>query len=210
MAFIPAPQRVVRVRAHWVQGAATAENVFYVSLAGSGAITTSDCSDVCAQVAHAYNIGGGADVMDALTGDTTLVQLDAEEAAVQFGHHFSSVLNIPGRDTSKHALAPGVALVVTLQTQLRGRSFRGRLFQIGAAEENVDASGIVASTPLAAYQTAFNNWLAGIQDGAVATTTLGVNSYFSGNAPRGVSVFTGVTSVLVRPHVHSQRRRNLP
>lgn len=209
MVFIPTPQRVVRCRVHWQQGAATAENVFFMSVGGSGAISTADCSSVCDQVAHAYNVSGGTDVMDALTGETSLVQIDVEEAAIQFGHHFTRVLALPGRDTSKHALAPGVALVVTLQTPLRGRSFRGRLFQIGAAEENVDQSGAVAATPLAAYQTAFDTWLTALADAASIPAELGVNSYFTSNAPRAISVFTPVTSLVVRPFVHSQRRRNL-
>jgi hypothetical protein len=209
MAFIPAPQRVVRCRVHWQQGAATAENVFYMSVGGSGGITTADCSLVCDQIAHAYNIAGGTDIMDALTGDTSLVQIDVEEAAVQFGFHFTRVLALPGRDTSKHALAPGVALVVTLQTPLRGRSFRGRLFQIGAAEEYVDQSGALSAAAQTAYQNAYNTWLAALADATSISAELGVNSYFSAHAPRAISLFTPVTSLVVRPFVHSQRRRNL-
>jgi hypothetical protein len=209
MPFIPAPQRVVRCRAHWQQGAATAENVFYLSVGGAGGITTADCALVADQIAHAYNIAGGADVIDSLTNETSLVQIDVEEAAVQFGVHFSRVLSLPGRVTTEHAIAPGVALVVTLQTPNRGRSFRGRLFQIGAQESAVDQSGAVAPASLLVYQTAWNNWLAALADATSISAELGVNSYFTAHAPRAISLFTPVTSLLVRPFVHSQRRRNL-
>ncbi len=82
-------------------------------------------------------------------------------------------LSINGAATGD-ALPSDTALVFTLRTGTRGRSFRGRTFWAGATEVNNDSTGHVFITNLAEFVA---NWNAVIASTENATAILSVASY---------------------------------
>lgn len=94
--------------------------------------------------------------------------------------------------------SPQVAVLVRKLTGLAGREFRGRMYLPGPSENAVTASGFLAATNLAAYQTAADNYLAALLSNAHPMILLHDNPATAVNT---------VTSLSVDPKVATQRRR---
>lgn len=104
------------------------------------------------------------------------------------------------------ALPNNVAACISLKTDYRGRSFRGRIYHVGLTEIDVTGDQILAAK-VTALETAYTA-LKSITVPTVGTIyTLGVLSYYANKAIRGVPVYTPVTAVLCDTWVDSQRRR---
>lgn len=67
---------------------------------------------------------------------------------------------------SDAAAWPNTALLVRKVSGVGGRRNRGRMFVPGIQTNQVNLNGIVQPTPLAAYGTAFTNFLLGIESGS--------------------------------------------
>lgn len=97
------------------------------------------------------------------------------------------------------------AAVLTLRTNARGRSGRGRLYLSGWGESSSSASSLTPAAA-AALQTAAAAFLAACQ---ASDFSLIVYSQFSGNDPRPVGLTLPVTEIELRSAVFgSQRNRN--
>jgi hypothetical protein len=121
------------------------------------------------------------------------------------GTLYTTGLPMPGQHFSPQ-LPNNATLAMSLNTALRGRSFRGRIYHIGLTEGDVIANTIEPSflgTLITAYQAA--RVLAG--SGSGPTFQLAVLSYYANLAIRSVPVATPVTSISSDGIVDSQRRR---
>lgn len=101
------------------------------------------------------------------------------------------------------ALPNNVTVVAKLITASRGRSFRGRVYQVG-----MSANAISVNVLTSAYRTSLKAaWLTMLSMGGESDWRLVVASRISNGAPRGEGVSTIVTDVSVNPTLDSQRRR---
>jgi len=108
---------------------------------------------------------------------------------------------------SGELLPPQSAAVFSYRTPLKGRSFRGRSFH-GQHCEVQQNDGVWTATPLAAWDTLFDNYLAryGIAD-PVAHWRACVISRFNAGVKRVAPIGTFITDISVEPFVFSMRRR---
>lgn len=104
-------------------------------------------------------------------------------------------------------IANSAALVCSLRTPSRGRSYRGRIyFPIGDSAFMQDSENVTVgtSTFISAALTSLPTYLAS------TSGTLVVASRRNGGAPRALGVATPVTETIVNTHVDTQRRRVKP
>lgn len=103
-------------------------------------------------------------------------------------------------------LPNNVTACISVRTNLRGRSFRGRIYHVGLTEGMV-AGDTIATPTVQALEAAYGNIMQVLVGGSSAVYDLGVLSYYTNNQLRGTPVFSRATSVTCDPFVDSQRRR---
>lgn len=98
-----------------------------------------------------------------------------------------------------------VAGVISLRTALRGRSFRGRVYQPGLAAQASNPNNVMTNDigKIQAFWTSMLS-LGPINGDAVALTIV---SYWANKALRPQGIYTQVTSATVRTELGTQRRR---
>jgi hypothetical protein len=103
-------------------------------------------------------------------------------------------------------LPNNVTIAMSLNTALRGRSFRGRIYHIGLTENDVTLNTIPGTTltPLIAAYEAARLLAAG---SGSQTFQLAVLSYYAAKAIRTTPVATPVTSISSDGIIDAQRRR---
>jgi len=102
------------------------------------------------------------------------------------------------------ALPNNVALCISFRTQLRGRSYRGRNYLPGIAEDGV-TNNVFLAARTAMFVSAYTSLIGLFNDNA---QTWVVASRFTSNAPRITGVAEPITAVVATdPIVDSQRRR---
>lgn len=84
---------------------------------------------------------------------------------------FSSAGALVAGSVSADTFPPQCAIVSTFYTSLAARRGRGRCFLPQVAEDNVDSAGILLPAYQATLQTAFDDWVVGIQNSAIAPQT---------------------------------------
>lgn len=102
--------------------------------------------------------------------------------------------------------APQVAVVASLRTDLRGRSYRGRNYIPGIPGAILETPGVI--TVIAAGQFAAAYELLSEVEDATSTTHVVVSHYNAGGA-RPVGVTTPVTEYVVDQPLDTQRRRSV-
>lgn len=114
------------------------------------------------------------------------------------------VTGLPLAGTLAGTAAPNnVTVVVKFTTLARGRSFRGRLYQVG-----LTSNAFTNNTLQGAYRTSLQAaWATLLDLGTDQDWRLVVASRVSGGVPRTEGVTTLVTGVSVNPTLDSQRRR---
>lgn len=138
--------------------------------------------------------------------DASLVAVRATSLDSEFapGIEYTTGLPLAGSVTGT-GLPSNVTVAVRFLTALRGRSYRGRAFQIGMGSTQIVDGDNEIST---AYQTALRNAWIGLQsiesDPVFAQCIV---SRVSGGEPRVTGVATDVTGVAVDIVLDSQRRR---
>lgn len=113
-----------------------------------------------------------------------------------------------GNDVSD-PLPPSDAMVFTLRTTLKGRSFRGRVYWGGMAESS--QSGGLFTSAWVANRTAVRSTIFGryITNAATTGYQIGVISTVSNGIPRPSPVFTPLFDIQVQPRVRTIRRRQI-
>lgn len=184
---LPVIANVFRVSLEWNLGSPnSAANVMHFSapsLTASGLLTLLD-STVTSSMWYA-------------TASTLAV--NQIRATKLDGSSVTQVLAVTGAKWTGAQVAdeiPQMAAIVKIVTSLRGRSFRGRIFLPGVAE-NKQAAGILDATTVSNGQTAWNTFVAAMVSGGA---TLGVASYKN-------ATFQAQQSVLCEGVAATQRRR---
>lgn len=117
---------------------------------------------------------------------------------------FTSGLPVSGADTND-PLPPQNAMCITLLTDSRGRSFRGRNYIPGWGEGN-QSSGVFDDSVVTYVQDAYGILLLSTETGNFKWVVV---SRYHDNAPRVSGVTTHVTHFRANSIVASQRRRRL-
>jgi len=186
---LPEIPNVFRVAFNWENSASggTAENVMHFLS------ETGDSEAVAAAINSHYSA-----LMLSFTVPTTkcpsvsITPLDGTTATSTW-----SLAGVEGSLSAGEAL-PAVAVVATLYTALRGRSYRGRIY-LPYVGESVAESGKVKPDYLADLQGGWGDFQADLE-GNTPPVTLVVASYKE-------EVANAVTSILVQPVLATQRRR---
>lgn len=135
----------------------------------------------------------------------SLVQIRITDQEDQHGFVVNYGTGLPSAGSDTGDGMPGnVALVMTKRTNHRGRSYRGRIYTFGFAEDQV-AGNTVSPTITSAFTTAFN-LLQSLDVGGVVWVHVVVSRVEAGD-PREIGMYTPVTSITTDGQVDSQRRR---
>lgn len=117
-----------------------------------------------------------------------------------------SYANVPGSDASD-SLPPQCAVVFSLGTALKGRSYRGRFYLPGVCEGSTLAGALTAAATTN-YLTISAQLLAVFgPSGSNANWRLAVISRYLNGVERVTPVGTPVTSVTLNTTIYTQRRR---
>jgi len=104
------------------------------------------------------------------------------------------------------APANNVTFAMSLRTGFTGRSYRGRLYHVGLAEEDITNS-YLDNTVIASMVEAYE----AIGTAALAVDwTWGVYSRYSNGSPRATGQFTPIQSVIHVDNIVDTQRRRLP
>lgn len=194
------------VRIVWTNnGEDFAVNVLHYLVPPAAVGDAAAATDYAADVQAAWTASGAAAYVDTNVGidrvgvrDIRVANQAMQEAVVGAGGTSASDI-----------LPKGTALCVTTRTALAGRSFRGRIYQAGLAENANDANG----NPVAACAAAVAAFWDDLRSVQVSgnTWTMGVTSRVQNGVTLNPAVTNAVTSLLVRDlQWDSQRRRNVP
>ena len=198
MAFQPA-ENTLKVELNWVGPGATywQNNLHFTK-------TDFDEDDVDLLLAIMALTYANSDLITKVVDEVSLASLVGTDMRTQGSWQRELIVG----DLGEHVgdmVAQGAALVATLRTDLRGRSYRGRFYMAGLADaELVDGSYIIGT---ASDVTEF------LQDIADAALTIGfvmvVLSRWLNEVERVVALGQEITSIVVRSLLPgSQRRRN--
>jgi len=133
----------------------------------------------------------------------TSIRLTDMTAEFAPGLDYSTGLPLVGT-AGTDSMPNNVSISLTKRTVFRGRSFRGRIYQVGMVESQVQGN-VVLATPLANMIAAWEDLLA--FSTASESWTMVVASKFEGGAPRATALLTPVINISSDGIVDSQRRR---
>lgn len=207
MVFIPAPPGTAKVRITWTQAGHQAQNVFHWQKDTAWGAEPADLELLTEQVIHAYSPGDNSGPLGGLSVSCHLTQIEVIDVVAEDGVGTVRALDLPGHNADADAAPPGVAMVISESTLFRGRSNRGRLYQMGIPAGHINSGGGINAAELANWQPMWNTWLDKLADGDSISGQLVVASYFHNNVGRILASVNPVLSLTVRPSVHSQRRR---
>lgn len=197
MAFQPT-QDGAAVRLVFAKGVITWTNTLWFS-------RTNFVQDDLQELADLVGAGGIGQFIVYMADGVELMDVIATDMRTQDGSFATAATTTANGDASTDMLPPSVALVSTFNTVKRGRSYRGRNYWSGIAEEHWN--GEVISTVVTAACLTF---LEGLQSAAaLASWTLGVRSGQLNGVLRSTALIEPVTNITIRSaRAGSQRRRN--
>jgi len=200
MPFVPATN-VVQAELLYTWDTQIVETVLHYQLAGGYDIPKMILLGAAIRTAWASGIQGSMSSAVTLT-QIRLTDLTTVSSPVV---NYSVGLPLSGALVATPALPNSIAIVMTKRTDLRGRSYRGRIYHPGLTEADV-AANQVASVRVTALLTSYSNMI-NLTDSGANVHHLVVVSRFTGGAARGSAVVTLVTSISTDGIVDSQRRR---
>lgn len=207
MAFIPVPGGCARVRLTWDQGGVMGQNVIYFRTDAGSTLDEAGLNKIIDQVAHGYSSPTPEGAFYAISDDCFLTQIEAIslESDTAPGA-LKTYSNVKGNLTGSPC-PPSVAALVRLGTGLRGRSARGRYYQMGVSQLDIQPDGTYNVLDYNLRSEKWRNWLTLINDGAVIAGNLVVCSFFHNKAPRPFGVTYAVTAATLQVDTANQRRR---
>lgn len=135
-----------------------------------------------------------------------LTKVSARDLSSALGAYYDYTLPTPVAGVrSGQAMALQVAMTVTQRTALRGRSYRGRIFHYGLANEDKQNEKSWQSAVAAEVQSAYSAMIAAIEIDGDCTNV--VISRYAGKSSRITGVSTPVTAIQGRLKIATQRRR---
>lgn len=200
MAYIPVPE-TLQANVRFTLDGQQVENVFDFSYAGS------DFATAASSIAGRLNLTWWAALRDFLSDqlvhtETYMVDLDSSSGPVATFGAFTN----PAGDAPVNPAPNSVALCITLRTEKRGRSFRGRKYQMGIGANAITKSEVssgVGDGILDAYEALRVAC-------ATDTTPMVVASRYANKAPRLTGIATEVDLCVLRDYVVDSQRRRLP
>ena len=139
----------------------------------------------------------------AVSDQYTLAELTIRDMADASAPGYVFSVGISGTDAAA-LLPPGTALVMTLNTGLSGRSFRGRVFLGGFCEDNNDVNGRLDTGAQATIEGNFGDLVAAL---VALDFPLSVVSKVSGGVDRPSAVVTNVATFQCNTEWDRQKRR---
>lgn len=161
-------------------------------------------SDLAA-LANDINTWAADNLLPQLSNDIALVRVVATDLTSESGGQqtFTNTTPVAG-GKSNQSLPGNCAFCVSFRSGFRGRSFRGRNYVAGLAEQDIvdnDVSSALAGVIVAAYEELLGLFEGGVPDWVIA-------SRFHDGAPRDTGLTTPVSAVVATDfHIDSQRRR---
>lgn len=195
--FIPA-EKTAKVELIYTQNNQRVENVFYLQLENT--IETDDVGTIAVNVGNAFS----AHIPPIFNENTTLVLIRVTDVSVENSFIRDSSVNING-DLLGAGVPGNVTVAVTFASGLTGRSQRGRLFQVGLDDGQIDGNDLTAGTP-AAIADAWSDFFAQLATDTLAATHV-IASYCHNGSWRTNAQLTPVLSYFCDNHLDSQRRR---
>lgn len=153
----------------------------------------------------AYNLVAwyGYSVAPQMSDELSLVLLRLTNLTTESSPAFDYTAELPVVGAQTGAPNPNnAALVTKFTTELRGRSYRGRVFNMGWPSVN-NATPTTATGPATTFNTAWTAMAAGLPGDWEHV----VASYYHNGAWRTVGVATPVIGYVTNPEIDSQRRR---
>lgn len=197
MAFIPASQ-IIRTTVEYLLDGQILANVFHVD---ANEPVTAAVIDL---VLDEFENWLDTELMPLLSEDITATGVVGRDLTTITGPLVERPLTTPiAGGTAFPALPNNVAVCVTLLTDLSGRSFRGRSYMPGLAENSAVLSEL---GPSGATNVGLA-YIALVDALSLAGYELVVTSFQAGLAPRAAGVSTPITAVGVNTILDSQRRR---
>lgn len=174
---------------------------------------TNVAGDAQAALASAFrtalvkNTSGG--LLYGLVDDVSVTEIDVEDVKPgTLATYVSTAAAVLGTD-AQDPLPPSVALVATLHTALKGRSYRGRFYH-GVYSEAGQSGGVWAAGVLTSAGTIATQLLAVFGPaGSNGDWRLSVISRFTAGAERPTPIATQVTAISLDSAVRNQRRRQI-
>ena len=175
------------------------ENVYHVTQGGSW--TEEDLTTLAPTFVDWWNAYGKALAHDGVS----LTKIVLKDMGSQTGPAIEYSVGLPsaGAYATGDNMPLNVTAAISFGTALRGRSYRGRVYQIGLTSSMV-VNNQLNSTYRAALIAGYAALVAAV---AIASQSMVVVSKFSNKAPRAIGVHTSITSVNVDVNLDSQRRR---
>lgn len=198
MPFIPA-ENVVKLEAVLIYGGQYCENVYNYQL------EVAPTAEIMEDLAAAFKASWNTNFKPAVPATCSLVMIRCTDLSSESGPAIEYTTGLPIVGTQGNPQLPNnVTFVVKWTTALRGRSYRGRTYHVGLAEDQVVGNSLGTG-----YDVTFGAIYADLISlfADVYPAQLVVLSRYHNNAPRSSCVATPVLSAYVDTTLDSQRRR---
>lgn len=200
MAFIPVPNCAEVVMAGQMNGHAA---YLTLNFSQAGDFSESDLEDLLDIVGNWWDNELSAVVCD----DWAMPLLRAVDLSSSTGAFAQKNDMVePTGQIVTQAVPDNVAMVVTLQTSLRGRSNRGRNYVPGLPYAVLADTSQWTTLSIAAMKETYDALLTALSSTPFSLTVV---SRYTNNAPRVVGTHTPVSEIIVRNKIGTQRRRVL-
>jgi hypothetical protein len=196
--FVPVPD-TARVELIYNLGGQVMENV--LNFSGADVSNPDVLMGLCTDAFSAWTATMRAHQTTGLT--LAIIRATSLETEIAPGVEYVPTASNAGTNAGS-TLPYNCAMCLSLHTNLRGRSYRGRIFVPGCVENDQDNS--VWSTSII---TAWGNWYTywDYLDVSGEPYALSVVSRYNHKVQRFIGIHENVTSVAVNRYVASQRRR---
>lgn len=198
MPFVPVPDTCMIELIYDYQGSVM-ENVLYYS-----GLNVNDGGVLLGLAGNAFE-SWGATFKNYQSNALTLREVKATDLSSETG---ATAVYTPGSQNvgsrPDEGLPANCAMLLSVKTLKRGKSYRGRIYVPGLTEDQC-AGSTWSGGAVTAFNTYFGSWDFLENDGE--PYGMQVVSRFHNGAPRAIGVHTDVTGWTAKPTVASQRRR---
>lgn len=213
MAFIPAPEGTVRCVHNMTLQGQECLIVCYVEVSDSP--SAADLLDLANEMFTAFQ----TTLFVSCSDEVTLNFVQCTDVEVENGLQATSNLAAVQGGSAIPAISNALSMVLSLRTPFSGRSNRGRMYIPGMRNDTVDTdSNYWTAGQVTTIQDRADDWLAAVEGITLGakTVSLVVASYYTldpsiptppRTVPRAAAITTGVTSILARRRIGTQRRR---
>ena len=165
------------------------------------AISGTDLADLAAAVEDSWELNISPHVSSTVSLNRTV----ATDLTTESSGQVTDPGGIAGGNANAQ-MPDNVTLTISFRSDLRGRSFRGRVFHVGMPRVDAVTPDSVGSTNAALYQASYEAFIADVLAAVTGFTHVVVSLCHDGDW-RLTGVTTPVTGIQVDPLIDSQRNR---